>query len=185
MRQQYSESEFEDIDNLARDYAPKRTFLPGPEVLPEGLYDFEITSAQLTKSGTPPETIFRLELRVLSGSHRGAALERPTWFRRQESLDYLGGDLCTLGLDADLWGKRGKPWSQELRDACPKLVGVRFAGQRRDSGEDRNGNPYKNLNILARISGAPMPATAQPRTQSSAPRQQPVMSDNNAQEIPF
>jgi hypothetical protein len=185
MRPQYQESEFEDIDNLAGSYAPKRTFLPGPEVLPEGLYDFEITSANLTKGGNPPETIFRLGVKVLSGGHRGVELERPTWFRRQESLDYLGGDLCTLGLDADLWGKRGKPWSQELRDACPKLPGIRFSGQiRSGGGEDKNGQPYKNLNILARISGTPMPSTS-PRTQVPTPRQQPAMSVATEESIPF
>src|SRR5579871_4659634 len=104
--------DFSDIDRWSQQYTPHQGgFEPGPEVLPEGLYDFEITGATLKKTDKTSETIFELGVRVLGGPCAGIGFQRPSFFRSQENLDRLGGDMVLLGLDANQWGKRGKPWS--------------------------------------------------------------------------
>lgn len=155
------EQDYSDIDRWQEQFTPQEGFLPGPESLDEGSYDFLIENAELSKTKNGG-SIFRLTLKVLSGPRAGMRLERPTWFEKQESVDSLGGDMVTLGMGAN-WGRRGKPLSQELRDTVPQLRGVKFAGTRKNGKVKNPGQPgFPNLYINARIAdvGAmPPPAT--------------------------
>jgi len=155
------DNDFSDIDRWQKDYRPTPAQRPGPEALPQGAYDFQIVAAELAKVGNPPETIFRLALCVIGGSHDGLVIDRPTFFRRQESLDYLGGDLMSLGVtEASSWGKGDQPISQLLRDACQRVVGLRCRGVRKD-GKPQNGKPgFPNLYITGLLADSPMPPGA-------------------------
>jgi hypothetical protein len=172
-----SVSEHDDIDGHARDYKPQTGQLPGPEALADGTHDLEIVEAKLTKTPKTNESIFRLTLRAIGGPSTGALLERATFFRQADSLNWLGGDMMTLGLDADQWGKRGRPWSQELIDACPRLRGKRFTGQK----VTKDG--YHNLYVRALLHGAPMPGTPAPAQQQ--PALVPAGVGAGDDEIPF
>jgi hypothetical protein len=167
--------DFADVDRWQDSYSPQQGGqLPGPEILQPGSYTFEILDAELGKTTKQPESIFRLQLRVIGGPADGATIVRPTFFRRQESLDYLGGELMTLGLPADQWGKRGTSWSQELRDACLSLKGLRFAGNVVKNKE------FTNLYVNSLAGGRPMPGGPAPQ-----PKPQPVPAVDDPNEIPF
>jgi hypothetical protein len=155
---------YSDIDQWQEHYTPQQgSFEAGPEILPDGqVYDFEITKAELTKSEKKQETIFKLHVKVISGQYAGVSFARPTWFKAQEALDSLGGDFVLLGLDANLWGKRGKSWSAELIQACPLLVGKRFRGERKNGKPKEEGKPgFPNLYIKSQLSanGPPPPSS--------------------------
>lgn len=145
-----------DIDKWTESYTPTSGKAPGPEVIPPGDYDLEILSAELVKTPNTGESIFRLGLRVADGEYKGRRFERVSFFRTQKNTDFLGGEMCVLGLDAAFWGKRGKLFSQELIDACPKLLGRKFRAAREDAERaDGKGN-YPNLFIRSLID-SPLP----------------------------
>ena len=98
---------------------------PGIETLPDGDYDFEVTSAELTRTEKSNELILRVGLRV-----GGKVVEHAYFFRTQTGVDILGGDLCTLGFDSDQWKPPHRPFSRELVAAVPRMVGLRFRGRK-------------------------------------------------------
>lgn len=152
--------DFSDLDRWANEYKPEADGrMPGPELLPDSSYEFEIVAATMRKTQKKQDTIFALHLRVRGGAQDGAELERVTWFNRQEDVNRLGGDMVTLGLvDAKDWGKRNKPWSQELRDACPRLKGLRFRGSKTSSEGDKK--TFHNLFVNALLKPAQAPTGA-------------------------
>ena len=177
--------EYGDIDRWQESYNPQTGFLPGPDSLDEGTYDFVILDADLSKM-TNGGSVFRLTLQVLSGPRAGLRIERPTWFERQESIDYLGGEMVTLGMGAD-WGRRGKPLSQEIRETCPLLRGVRFTGLRKNGKAKRPGEAgFPNLYINARLAGGEMPPPYTPPARSHASESSYVPASSvRTDDIPF
>lgn len=171
-------NEYQGIDELQRDYVPRQSSqLPGLDTLPAGAYTFEIFGAELALTREKREPIFRLSLRVVGGACDGQLVERPTFFRRQESVDFLGGDMLTLGLPADQWGRRGKTLSNELLTACPQLKGLRFVGTVVVSDDG-----YHNLrvNALVRGGGNSSPASTPRQTKQPEPTRQSL-----GEPIPF
>lgn len=129
---------------------------PGLDTLPDGDYDFEIASAELTRTEKTNEAIFRMELRVLGGG----VVEHAYFFRTQMSVDILGGDLCTLGFDADQWKPPHRPLVRELLAAAPRLAGIRFRGKKVTNPDKKDASKkYANLYVNQRLSAdAPPPA---------------------------
>lgn len=158
-------SEYADIDQWAKSYKPEKSgFDPGPELLEDGTYSFEITGAELTQVGKDQqkETVLKLKLKVLSGTHTGAELTRTTFFRKQRDSDNLGADLLTLGYQWDGTGA-------QLAATCPMLKGLRFQGRKRswDKKDHRgqpNGEKGHDVEVSSAIRNAPMPSrpTAMP-----------------------
>jgi hypothetical protein len=110
-------------------------------------------------------------------------LERASLFRQPSNLNYLAGDLITLGCtDAGAWGKRGKSWSEELRAACPRLKGKRFTGKVEPNGQ------YANLYINALIgegeSASPFAVAFQGAAAAAAPSLYPAPRAAT-EDIPF
>lgn len=150
----------DDIDRWDREYKPEQnTQRAGPELLPDGDYDFQIVSAELTVTPKTEEPIFRLTLRVLTpGMYQGQLLERVNFFRTQANVDRLGGDLITLGFDADQWTvKAGRPFSKELQKAAPLLRGRCFKGRKQANPSDDGKKTYHNLYCNTRLPDQPVP----------------------------
>lgn len=155
--------DFSEIDKMAGGYNPTTGQLPGAEVLPEGSYEAEIIRSELVKTPNTQEPIYKMVLRILSGPKAGVVFERPTFFRNDRSLDFLGGDFITLGIDASQWGKRGKSWSQELLAAAPQLKGLKVIGKRQDGKVQADGSPgFPNFYLVSKLATsstkAPAPA---------------------------
>jgi hypothetical protein len=175
------------LDELSRyddDYSPSVGFLPELKVIPDGSYDFQILSAELTRTQKERKLVFRRELKVLSGPPRGLVIGHVSFFTQQLSVNILGGELVALGLDADRWTKAfGKAFSTELVNNLGKLKGVRFRGDK----DTKDG--YANLRVLCRLSaGQAVP----PGSPASTPAPQPVLANHSAQppspddeDIPF
>lgn len=169
---------FADIDQWGQDVKPQQAFRPGPEALPEGIYHLKVTGAELA-TVKDDRVVFRLSLAVVGGPYDGVEIDYTTFLDSQGRLDRLAGDLLTCGLtDVPQWGKRGKPWSQELRDGCGRLAGRKIIGHRKNNTGD-NGKTYSNLNIV----GASTGATAAPMPHS-APASAPA-GVGNGNEVPF
>ncbi len=154
--------DFSDLDQMAKsgDYKPEASgFLPGPEAVEDGVYDFEIMSVSLKKTIKEKKNIVEMVLRVLSGPRGGIVLQRASHLTTVENMNRLAGDLITLGLDADKWNSNGKNWSVNLAENAPKLVGRRFVGKKVfRSGDKLKGIPdYHNIYINAVITGSTPP----------------------------
>ncbi len=144
------------LDRFDDDAKPE-VQLPGPDSLANGHYDFQLLQAWLDVTPKDNRDIVRMRLRVVNGpAPAGYILERGKLVDTQNSLNYLLGDLRTLGLDSDKWVKaNGRPVSRELPLGLAKLAGVYFHAVK---SEDKNG--YHNLNINARLLGEPKPNPA-------------------------
>jgi len=159
MSHPFDSDSYGDIDRWSGEYRPEASGrLPGPDVLPDGSYRFEIKSAELG-STKAAGSIFKLQLVVLGGPLDGAYIERATFFDRPEAINYLAGELLLLGIPSDKWGKPDQPKiSEGLKAACPQLKGMRFQGAKTTSDGDKR--KFHNLYINARIHGDPVPAGA-------------------------
>jgi hypothetical protein len=138
-----------------------RSYLSGPECLPDGAnYDLEIQSATMTvtKDGT---NLFKMVLKVIGGKFDGTVLEKPSFIKTKENINFLGKEMLTLGFDSDQWTlENGRPFSQEFPKAMRLLAGVRFSGQRKDSPGSK-GRSFHNLYINKRLEdGKPAKFTA-------------------------
>jgi hypothetical protein len=155
----YDPSALADIEKFDAEYKPDGGISPGPESLPDGEYDFEITAATLTKTANKGVPLLRLMLRVIGGALDGRTLERPSFLDKQKGIDRLGADLVTLGFNAETWNTaHGKRFSHELVAALPRLAGVTFSGKKTTSDQvDKNGEPYHNIyiNSLVRLTDMP------------------------------
>lgn len=165
--------DFPELQAFDNDFAPDAGRRPNLASLADGDYDFEIASAELTRTEKSNEAILRLDLQVAGGG----VVQHAYFFRNQVAVNILGSDLCTLGFDADLWKAPQRPFSRELQAACPRLVGVRFRGKKVTTANKSDpSKPYANLYVNQRLDGAASIAPA-----AYVP-QQPVTSDDP---IPF
>jgi hypothetical protein len=153
-------SDFNELDALQAKYEPLKggAQMPGPEILPDGSWEFEIVNAELTETPKTHDTIGRLQLRVLSGPATGRMLERATFFNRQEAVNYLGGELMSLGVDTSRWADKTKPLSKHIEEAFARIRGVRFKGTKVTNTV--NGKPYHNLSINSLVQAAPTDSSA-------------------------
>jgi hypothetical protein len=152
-------ADFSELDALQNEYEPQTGGqMPGPELVPDGTWEFEIISAELTETPKTNETIGRIQLRVLSGPAAGRVLERATFFRRQEAANYLGGEMMALGVDSARWSDKSKPLSQHIEEAFARIRGVRFKGTKVTNTKD--GKPYHNLYINSLVQAAPANSSA-------------------------
>jgi len=156
---------FDELKKFDAEYAPEGGITPGPESLPDGEYDFQITSADVEKTKKSGMPILRMGLRVVGGALDGRTLERASFLDKQKGINRLGADLITLGFDADTWTMaHGKSFGDELRAAIQRLAGVTFSGKKVTSDDvDQNGDHYHNIyiNSLTRLAGMPQrPAPA-------------------------
>jgi hypothetical protein len=148
---EYAELESFDTDFKASQMAGRSS---GIETLPDADYDFVITKAEMRRTPQTNDLILSVYVRVLGGPQDGKEVEKPYFFNRQKSVDILGGDLMTLGFDADKWTlAHGRKFSQELPRVVPKLAGIRFRGTKKASQGDDN-KTYHNLYINARLAEA-------------------------------
>jgi hypothetical protein len=173
----------QDIDRWNQQYKPSQGFPAGLEVLPDGTYDFQITGAFLERTNRA-DTIFRLQLKVLNtGPQAGTTTNNTYWFMTQENVDILGGDLCSLGFDADKWvGQR--PFSRELAGLIQsgKLIGVNFRAHKIASVSKKDGKTYHNLRINARLGSNHTPA---PAAYNPTPAPSANGAPSQGEEIPF
>jgi hypothetical protein len=155
-------ADFSELDKLQAGYEPQKpgNQMPGPEVLPDGPGEFEILGAELTETPKQHQTIARLEIKALSGAAAGRIFERPTFFNRQEAVNYLGGELMSLGVDSTRWQDKSKPLSQHIRESLALLKGIRFKGTKATNSS--NGQTYHNLYINGRAASTPGQATPAP-----------------------
>lgn len=170
----------EEISNYDQDYAPSenKAFMPGAEVLADGVYVMDIIEAELTRTEKKQEPILQLTLRMPGG----LTIQHAYFFRDQAAVDRLGADLCVLGFDADKWnGRHGRKFSAELSKAVGKLAGIRFQAKKR-TYDGRDGKQKTALDILCLVSG---PA-AKPAALTPAPThpQQPARPVNAFQPAP-
>src|SRR5262249_46358956 len=102
-------NDFSELDALQTDYEPQSGGQsPGPEILPDGPGEFEILAAELTETSKQKQTIARIQMRALTGPAAGRVFERVTFFKHQESLNYLGGEMLALGIDSNRWKDKTK-----------------------------------------------------------------------------
>ena len=158
---------------------------PGLETLPDGDHDFEILSAELTRTEKTNEAIFRMELRT-----GGSVVEHAYFFRTQMSVDILGGDLCALGFDADQWKPPHRPLVRELLTAAPKLRGIRFRGKKVTKPKEGDPNKkYVNLYVNQRLSADAPPPSYTPAPSGFDPfngaASDPFAAANSNDDIPF
>src|SRR5262249_51756617 len=119
---------------------------------PDGAGEFEILAAELTETPRQHQTIARLQIRALTGMAAGKEFERVTFFNRQESVNYLGGEMMALGIDSRCWSDKGRPLSQHIRETFAKLPGMRFKGSKTTT--TNNGQTYHNLYINSLVAGS-------------------------------
>jgi hypothetical protein len=153
-------ADFSELDALQAEYEPLKggAAMPGPEILPDGTWEFEIVNAELTETPKQHQTIGRLQLRVLSGPAAGRMLERATFFNRQEAVNYLGGELMSLGVDSSRWTDKSKHLSEHIQEAFARIRGARFKGTKVTNTSD--GKPYHNLYINSLVQAAPADSSA-------------------------
>lgn len=151
-------SEYNELSQFSGAFTPAAAMRPGLDSLADGEYDFEITAAELTRTPKDNELIFRFSLRVIS---TGQTVEKVYFFRSQQNVDFLGADLCALGIDADQWKPPARPLEKELPAALPKLRGVRFRGKKVTAANSKDhAKPFHNLYINNRLAAGAMPAPA-------------------------
>lgn len=152
--------QFPELAAFERDFNPSSGGRrPGLDTLADGDYDFEILSAELTRTEKTNEAIFKMELRV----HGGGVIEHAYFFRTQVAVDILGGDLCTLGFDADQWKPPARPLARELANTAPRLRGIRFRGKKVTTPKKDDPNKkYANLYVNQRLDGATSPPAYSP-----------------------
>jgi hypothetical protein len=161
----YDPTALASISDFDKQFAAREPeFRPGPELLPDGVHQFEILSVALRKSSKSGTPIFAMVLRVAAGPIAGTLIERASVLTSQQAIDRLGGDLVTLGLDADQWtAANGRPFSGQLVANMGKLPGKRFVAQKKTNPNETDpSKPYHNLYINALAAGAPMPTTPAP-----------------------
>lgn len=152
--------QYDELAQFDREFKPEVRNRPGLESVPDGDHDFEITSAVLEKTEKTTELILRVGLKVIE---TGAVVENAYFFRTQQSVDILGSDLCTLGIDADAWRPPARPFSRELPLAVPKLPGRRFRGKKvTKPNAAKPEKPFHNLYVNQLIGNTPAPAGYSP-----------------------
>lgn len=172
--------QFPELAAFERDFNPSSGGRkPGLDTLPDGDHDFEILSAELTRTEKTNEAIFRMELRVLGGG----VVEHVYFFRTQMNVDILGGDLCTLGFDADQWKPPQRPLARELANVAPRLRGVRFRGKKvTNPKKDDPNKKYANLYVNQRLAADAPPPAYNPQPAYADPF---ATAGSNDSEIPF
>src|SRR5262245_37798403 len=148
--------ELESFDDGFRIEPRKDTIRPGLDSLPDGYYEFLILDAARKRAqGKSQAALVAIGLRVVGGAFDGRTVQWDRWLTSEEGVRILGTDLFQLGLDADKWNKaEGRPFSAELRQQLPRLVGVKFTGKK----VTKDGQ-YANLWIQG-LSTPPRPAPA-------------------------
>jgi hypothetical protein len=160
-------ADFSDLNRMQDAFEPQTAGvqMPGPEILPDGPGEFEILEAELTQTPKQHQTIARIQIKALTGQAAGRIFERATFFNRQESLNYLGGELLALGCDIRRWSDKSKPLDKHIAETLATLKGIRFRGSK--TTNTSNGQVYSNLFINSRSSTVPGQATPAPATTSS------------------
>jgi hypothetical protein len=168
---------YDELGQYDQSYSPKKSGQrPGIDLLTNGDHDFRILGAELRRTPKQQELILGMELRVESGLSAGQVVEHVYFFRNQDGVDRLGGDLCTLGIEADSWNGR---FSRELPGCLRRLTGVRFRGKK-TSYKKLDGTLGANLWINARLPDAPMGAVPSP-----VPEPASMFGGNGNDDIPF
>jgi hypothetical protein len=151
--------------------------LPNLEAVPPGDYDWTILRAELSTTPKTGDRILRLDLKC---EQSGQAVQHVYFFRQQEQVNHLGGDLAVLGFPVGTWTpSQGKKFSAELPKAVGELPGRRFKGTRANNKDKADATKtYHNLYLNARLPDAD-PGTL---AQATQPASQPA---NGGDEIPF
>ena len=159
---------FSELESFDGSFKPSEGIKPGPEALPDDEYDFQILHSELTRTKKANELILRQTLRVLDAATAkgkvaaGKEIERVYFFGSQIQVDILGGDLCRLGVDADKWSaESGRPFSKELPNVLPKLVGLKFHARKVTNVNTKDpSKTYNNIYIGSVLSGTSLPTVA-------------------------
>jgi hypothetical protein len=131
--------------------APSTANLSRPEDLTDGVYEFEITSAQL--KNPKGHNILELHLVVLTpGVHDGMNIQFSKFLDSAEAAARIGRDLATLGFDTGDWKvTNGRPFSVEFDKAVKLLPGLRWRGTKKTSQSADGTKTYHNLFVDERV----------------------------------
>lgn len=138
--------------------------MPNVSSLTDGDYVMEVTFAAMRKTPKEHEDVFTMHLRVLTpGDSRLVIVEHTYFFRRAESINYLGTDLDILGMGAKEWtAAHGKEFSIEFAKCLDegRLRGVCFSGKKVTlPPKQAGGKPIHNLYVNYKC---PRPGNAPP-----------------------
>ena len=174
----------EELSRFNNDFTPTIGQKPGLDSLPDGVYVFEITSAELTRTAKTGEAILRLDLMVAEGPCVGTPLEVPYFFRSQQAVNRLGGDLLMMGYDTQNW-RGDRPFNAELAKVVEGMSGKCFKAMKRaEVGND--GKTYQRLNIVHACDRRPPAAAGKvSRPAASPPPRQAQQSTRREEEVPF
>lgn len=158
-------------------FNPRSGQLPGLDALPDGLYQFQIMHVDLARTQKNNQTILRWGLKVLDGAMTGTVVEKVNFFTSQQNVDILGSELCSLGIDADMWKPPTRTFSKELPKALPRLGGIRFVATKEAKKDGEK--TYHNLRIKTLL---PKMTSTAPAAQQSASTPTSASVD---EEVPF
>jgi hypothetical protein len=168
-----------DLERFDDVYEPEKAgqFDPGPEILPDGDYDFVILGGSIGPAGT--DKVLRLKLQVLGGPHDGDQLTRTSFINSNDAVNHIGKDFKTLEFDADKWKPVfGRRFSVELPAAVAKVRGIRFKAKKTSSpGTDKKTGAAKTFHNIyinkklaeSGIPGVPDQPNGQPGTDPDDP----------------
>lgn len=193
---------YDEISRFDDEFTPDMGFRPGPEILPDGLVDLMILDAVPDRTFKDREAVFRLSLRTLSGPAAGTLFDLVYFLSRSESVARLGGDLVTLGFDADKWKPPQRPFSQEIKKVLVKLKGLKFRAMKETNWSEPKQRYYHNIRINSALNKdtpplsmggalAPAPKPPAPRAPALAgvgngvPNAPVTPQEEGYEEIPF
>lgn len=144
------------LDELSRyeegfDPTPARD--PGLECLDNGMYEFLVLFAELTKTSQKGQPIAKVRLRVTSAHLLGAEVVHAYVLTSQTGFNALGADLAALGLRQP----QGLPFHPAIPGLLAELRGKRFRA-RKDAQPDDKGVVRQRLYINSLIHAGPLPA---------------------------
>lgn len=175
----------DEISRFDQDYIPDKGQGPGLDSVPDDTYELSITGVELTRTTEKRIPILRLLLQVTAGSRKGLAFEHVYFFDKQTKIDRLGGDLLTLGFDADRWTPRyNRRFSVELTKAVATMKGLRFLA-RKVSRKDTDNKLWHNLNLLTRLGSSPAAPSLPPAAPPAVPASSAPPLPPDDEDIPF
>jgi hypothetical protein len=164
---------YDELDQYDAAATPKKVGGLNLAALIDGNYDFTIQSAEMVRTPKTHDLLMRIHLRIDSGkSCVGDTVEWARFLGTQNNIDYLLGDLQTLG-----FFRQGslKTWFPHV---AKQLAGVRFRGQK----FEKDGN--HNLSVYSKIDPTkPMPSTI--RQTPAVANGQATVAAHTEEEIPF
>lgn len=136
--------EYDDLNEFEGEFVPQPAIRAGLDSLPDGVYDFEIVDAELTKAQNG-DRICCLGLR----NNLGVLVQHTYWLTRQVAINRMGYDFEILGQPI------GQPLSETIPAAVRKLPGTKFRGTKSSrfvpGTNGKKDATYHDLSISGRV----------------------------------